>query len=108
MVIPHVEGVESNLAERTYSEKDKELGAEDRRHAAALREPESVLADTGTAGDPSSSPTDCVTWQRFSSDGGYWWYGSDGTWFLESHPDNWMLYVDPDSQRRYWWKSDEH
>jgi len=57
------------------------------------------------------SLTSAVAWVRYQSDdgnGAWWWCEADGSWFMEESPHPWCKYMDPISERCYWYKDDEH
>lgn len=53
-------------------------------------------------------------WQKFQGEGDqgcWWWRESDGDYFLEDEPGDWVKYADsvePGQARAYWWKDDEN
>jgi len=80
-------------AERSNESKD-----------AAVATPENSCGDNGGV-RPSAS-----AWTKYQlpEGNGYWWYCElDGDSFIEDAPGAWSCYSDPNSGRRYWWKSDD-
>jgi len=63
-----------------------------------------------TAENLSGSDGSASAWTKYQlpEGNGYWWHcESDGESFIEDAPGAWSCYSDPDSGRRYWWKSDD-
>jgi len=49
-------------------------------------------------------------WEKYQTDDGRtWWHReSDGDWFMEDDPGPWTKYIDANSGKHYWWKSNDH
>merc|ERR1711920_211586 len=62
----------------------------------------------GTDAQEQQPPT--LEWQRYALDNGegYWWHReSDGDFFLESDPGQWVKYKDPTTDNAYWWRDEK-
>jgi len=61
-----------------------------------------------------NAPSRCKTsrWEKFAVDDKkqtcWWWCESDGACFLESNPGSWNKYMDPMTDKIYWWRDDEN
>eukprot|EP00930_Biecheleria_cincta_P082372 TRINITY_DN72111_c0_g1_i1.p1 TRINITY_DN72111_c0_g1~~TRINITY_DN72111_c0_g1_i1.p1 ORF type:complete len:348 (-),score=64.90 TRINITY_DN72111_c0_g1_i1:12-1055(-) len=48
-------------------------------------------------------------WKPFESNDGkgiWWWNEADDDWFLESDPGDWVQYIDPGTEKPFWWNPD--
>lgn len=79
----------------------QQLSAEDDAGAAA----EAVAAQDSQKGETVETALE-VTWQKYQSDEGYWWWcEATEDCFVEARPEPWSKFLDPDSGRAYWYNT---
>jgi hypothetical protein len=102
LISPHVDPTAEKEAESSKAAPSPE----------SLRDEEILEGgDAENIAEQSRTDRTQFTWERYLSDdgnGAWWWCAKDGNWFMEDSPDPWCKYMDPVSQRCYWYRDEEH